>query len=110
MHLSREVMPRFSQLSPEAANIFDNLHMFHGIVYDILASPDVKDKKTEIYKMIGLMTVREGDREMAKNFPIPHPDLDPMVYSTWLQDAGGEMGRIMGHGNGMHHHNHKEGL
>jgi len=109
MHLSREVMPRFSQLSPEAANIFDNLHMFHGIVYDILASSKVKDKKKEIYKMIALMTVQEGDRHKAENFPIPHPDMDPMVYSTWLQDGGGEMGRIMGHGMGMHHNNHKEG-
>ena len=108
MHLSREVMPRFSQLSPEAANIFDNLHMFHGIVYDILASSKVKDKKKEIYKMIALMTVQEGDRYKAGNFPIPHPDMNPMVYSTWLQDGGGEMGRIMGHGMGMHHNNHKE--
>lgn len=98
MHLSREVMPRFSQLTPEAANIFDNLHMFHGIVYDILASPKVKDKRAEIYKMISLMTVRPGDRKLATNFPIPHPDLDPLVYEPWLQDAGGEMARIMGHG------------
>jgi hypothetical protein len=101
-------MPRFSQLSPEAANIFDNLHMFHGIVYDILASPKVRDKKTEIYRMIDLMTVQEGDRQKANNFPIPHPDSDPMVYSTRLQGGGGEMGRIMGHGKEMHHR-HKGG-
>ncbi len=98
MHLSREVMPRFSQLTPEAANIFDNLHMFHGIVYDILASPEVKDKRAEIYKMIALMTVRPGDLHLAGNFPIPHPNLDPLQYEPWLQDAGGEMARIMGHG------------
>ena len=36
MLLSAEVMPRFSEMAPEAANIFDNLHQFHGIVYDIL--------------------------------------------------------------------------
>ena len=83
--------------------------MFHGIVYDILASPKVQDKKKEIYKMIDLMTVQPGDREMAKEFPIPHPDSDPMVYSTGLQGRGGEMGRIMGHGKEMHHHNHQGG-
>ncbi len=109
MLLSREVMPRFSRLSPEGANIFDNLHMFHGIVYDILASPNVQDKKKEIYRMIDLMTVQQGDRQMAGNFPIPHPDLDPTVYSLGLHDKGGEMGRIMGHGKQMHHHNHKGG-
>jgi hypothetical protein len=108
MHLSREVMPRFSQLSPEAANIFDNLHMFHGIVYDILASPKVQDKKKEIYRMIDLMTAQPGDREMAKQFPITHLDSDPMVYSKGLQGMGGEMGRIMGHGKETHHH-HKGG-
>ncbi|UCH35189.1 MAG: hypothetical protein JSV65_02225, partial [Armatimonadota bacterium] len=31
MVLSREAMPRFSKLAPAAANIFDNLHMLHGI-------------------------------------------------------------------------------
>ena len=82
--------------------------MFHGIVYDILASPKVTDKKNEIYRMIGLMTVQKGDRQKAGNFPIPHPDSDPMVYSSELKGGGGEMGRIMGHGKGMHHH-HKEG-
>jgi hypothetical protein len=102
MLLSREVMPQFSQLSPEAANIFDNLHMFHGIIYDILASPDVKDKRREIYKMIDRMTVKPGDRAMAKNFPTPNPNLDPLVYSEEMWKGGGEMGRIMGHS--MHHH------
>ncbi|OGI03357.1 MAG: hypothetical protein A2Y25_08495 [Candidatus Melainabacteria bacterium GWF2_37_15] len=31
MLLSREGMPRYSRFSPESANIFDNLHMLHGI-------------------------------------------------------------------------------
>jgi hypothetical protein len=31
MVLSREIMPRYSRMSPESANIFDNLHMLHGI-------------------------------------------------------------------------------
>ncbi len=101
MLLSREVMPRFSQLAPEAANIFDNLHMFHGIIYDILQSPDVKDKRREIYRMIDRMTVKPGDRTMAKNFPTPNPDLDPLVYPEVMWKGGGEMGRIMGHS--MHH-------
>ncbi len=101
MLLSREVMPRFSRLTPEAANIFDNLHMFHGIVYDILASDAVTDKRAEIYRMIDLMLYRTGDRERAQEFPTPFPDLDPLVYSRDMKEGGGEMGRIMGHS--MHH-------
>ncbi len=106
MLLSREVMPRFSQLTPEAANIFDNLHMFHGIVYDILASPLVKDKKKEIYRMIDLMTVRPGDGKLADNFSAPNPEMDPLQYYDWLQDAGGEMARIMGHSHKQHDPSH----
>ncbi len=102
MLLSRDIMPRFSRMAPEAANIFDNLHQFHGIVYDILASPLVKDKQAEVYRMIGLMLTRPGDREraLAEATPFPHPDLDPLVYDTWMWTGQGEMGRIMGMGTG----------
>ena len=37
MLLSREIMPRYARMSPESENIFDNLHMLHGIAYSILA-------------------------------------------------------------------------
>ncbi len=102
MLLSRELMPRFSRMAPEAANIFDNLHQFHGIVYDILASPLVKDKQAELYRMIGLMLSRPGDRELAgpDAVPFPHPDLDPLAYDEWMWAGHGEMGRIMGMGAG----------
>jgi len=102
MLLSREVMPRFARLSPEAANIFDNLHMFHGITYDILASAEVKDKRAEVYRNIDLMLVRPGDRRLAGNFPTPVPEMDPLAYSKDMRQGPGEMGRIMGHG----HHGH----
>ena len=97
MLLSRELMPRFSRIAPEAANIFDNLHQFHGIVYDILASPLVKDKHAELYRMVDLMLSRPGDRELARadQVPFPHPDFDPLVYDEWMLTGHGEMGRIM---------------
>lgn len=102
MLLSREVMPRFSRLSPESANIFDHLHMFHGIIYDILASEKVVDKRVEIYRNIDLMLARPGDRRLAGLFPTPVPNLDPLVYSEPLKRGSGEMGRIMGHEHGSH--------
>ena len=100
MLLSRETMPRFCRMAPAAANIFDNLHQFHGVVYDILASPLVHDKQAELYRMIGLMLSRPGDRELARPdaVPFPHPDLDPLVYYEWMRTGHGEMGRIMGMG------------
>ncbi len=103
MLLSREVMPRFAALAPEAANIFDNLHQFHGIVYDILASPGVTDKRGELYRMIDLMLVRPGDRALARSrqVPPPHPDLDPLTYEDWMRTGPGEMGRIMQMGRTM---------
>jgi hypothetical protein len=39
MPMSPAVAPRFSQLYPEAAIIFDNLHALHDVAGDILASP-----------------------------------------------------------------------
>jgi hypothetical protein len=98
MLLSREVMPRFAELAPEASNIFDNLHQFHGVVYDILASPLVTDKKTELYRMIDLMLARPGDRELARSLSVPpsHPDLDPLRYEKWMWRGPGAMGSMMG--------------
>ncbi|UCH34734.1 MAG: hypothetical protein JSV65_19820, partial [Armatimonadota bacterium] len=99
MVLSREAMPRFSKLAPAAANIFDNLHMLHGIIYDILAYPELtmQQKRRELYRVLDLMLARPGDMSLAADFPIPYPDYDPTTYDLqiWTRDAG-EMGRIMG--------------
>jgi hypothetical protein len=39
MPMSPAVAPRFSELYPEAAIVFDNLHALHDVAADILASP-----------------------------------------------------------------------
>lgn len=98
MLLSREIMPRFAEMAPEAANIFDNLHQFHGIAYDILASPLVTDKQAEVYRMLELMLVRPGDRELARQRRVspPFPDLDPLRYEPWMRTGPGAMGAVMG--------------
>ena len=41
MPMTSAVAPTFSRRHPRAAMIFDNLHMMHDIISDILASPDV---------------------------------------------------------------------
>ncbi len=97
MLLSREVMPRYSRFSPESANIFDNLHMLHGIAYDILAYPEwtPEEKAAELKRVIEAMSDQPGDEKLARKFNIPYPDMDPRVYEDWMQGAEGEMNRIM---------------
>lgn len=97
MLLSREVMPRYSRFSPESANIFDNLHMLHGIAYDILAYDKwtIEQKRAELYRVIDAMKYHPGDERLARKFPVPYPDMDPRVYYDWMRGTDGEMNRIM---------------
>ena len=97
MILSRELMPRYSRMSPETANIFDNLHMLHGIAYDIMLykgySPS--QKKAELYRVIKAMGYQSGDEKYVRKFSEPYPDVDPRVYEPWMGTFDGEMSRIM---------------
>jgi hypothetical protein len=97
MLLSREIMPRYSRMSPESANIFDNLHMLHGIVYDILAYEGwtVEQKKAEVYRVVKAMSYQPGDEKLARKFTLPRPDFDPRVYDAFATGPDGEMNRIM---------------
>ena len=48
MPMTAAVAPRFAERYPEIAIIFDNLHMMHDVVSDILASSEVpREKKRE---------------------------------------------------------------
>lgn len=97
MFLSREMMPRYSRMSPESANIFDNLHMLHGIAYDILAYEGwtIEEKKDELYRVIRAMSYQPGDEKLARKFSTPHPEMDPRVYEPWMKSVESEMNRIM---------------
>ncbi len=97
MLLSREIMPKYSRLSPESANIFDNLHMLHGIAYDILAYDGwtIEQKRAELYRVIRAMSYHPGDEQLARKFTIERPDVDPRVYEDWMQTSEGDMNRIM---------------
>ncbi|HUG39319.1 MAG TPA: hypothetical protein VMM12_02485 [Longimicrobiales bacterium] len=46
MPMTAGVAPAFAQRYPEASIIFDNLHMMHDVISDVLASPEVpRDRK-----------------------------------------------------------------
>jgi hypothetical protein len=58
MPMFHEVAPTFSQRFPEAANIFDNLHMLHDNIDDVLSSPDLfptlEAKRHRIYQLLDI--------------------------------------------------------
>jgi hypothetical protein len=54
MPMTGELSPNFAKEYPEIANIFDNLHMMHDTISDILSSdlfPTWEDKRSEIYRI-----------------------------------------------------------
>jgi hypothetical protein len=74
MPMTAAVAPLFTERYPEIAIIFDNLHMMHDVVSDILASPEVprNRKRAEIIRAVELfrddtsfVTSREEWRRMA---------------------------------------------
>ena len=97
MVLSREIMPRYSRMSPETANIFDNLHMLHGVAYSILAYEgwSVEQKRAEMYRVIAAMGHQPGDEEYARKFRGPYPIYDPRTYPAWVRSPMGAMSQIM---------------
>jgi len=97
MLLAREAMPRYARLSPESANIFDNLHMLHGFAYDILAYEGwtLEEKRRELVRVIEAMSYQPGDEALARKFSLPYPGMDPRVYADWMRPAQGAMTQIM---------------
>ena len=64
MPLTAELSPAFAARYPEIANIFDNLHMLHDNISDILASeqlPTWDAKRTEIYRVLNAYYLASAD-------------------------------------------------
>jgi len=63
MPLTAETAPRFSAMFPAAAHIFDNLHMMHDVVNDIMVDPRVPQasKGPEIERLFQQMLYRNQD-------------------------------------------------
>ncbi len=69
MPMTAAIAPTFAARHPRAAVIFDNLHMMHDIISDILASPEVpaSRKRAEIYA--ALARFQDGSRDAM---PLEH--------------------------------------
>jgi hypothetical protein len=54
MPMTPAIAPTFTERYPRFAAIFDNLHMMHDVISDILVSDQVADKRAEIYRQANL--------------------------------------------------------
>ena len=64
MPLTAELSPAFAARYPEIANIFDNLHMLHDNISDILVSdlfPTWEAKRAEIYRVLDSYYLASAD-------------------------------------------------
>jgi len=63
MPLTAQVAPRFGAMFPAAAHIFDNLHMMHDVVNDIMVDPGVPKarKSAEIDRLLTQVLYRNQD-------------------------------------------------
>lgn len=97
MILSREMMPQYTIMNPASANIFDNLHMLHGIAYDILTYPNwtEKEKRKELKRVIKAMAFKKGDEKYLRDFNVPRPIIDPQKIESWMLTVDGSMNDIM---------------
>jgi hypothetical protein len=111
MPMTVAVAPEFSRRHPRAAVIFDNLHMMHDIIADVLASAAIpKDRKRQvIYQQLEEFRSPEGNvisleewRRMADHMGgiaamggpavglLRQPDEQPPVSDTTATDPGAD--------------------
>lgn len=85
MPMTAEMSPRFAKRYPYIANAFDNLHMLHDNVNDILAQPNLSETqkqeqvKIAIYRVLASThaTEKAGDGEAMTLHDHRHPPSQP---------------------------------
>ncbi len=92
MPLTAEVAPRFGALFPAAAHIFDNLHMMHDVVNDIMADERISRsaKGSEIDRMLRQMVYANQEWVIAPPLPASahaHMPMAAMTVPTQLADG-----------------------
>ena len=66
MPMTAELSPRFAKRFPEIANAFDNLHMLHDNVNDILAQPSLTEKQKQEQVNIAIYRVLASTHQGEK--------------------------------------------
>jgi len=71
MPMAHTIAPLFLAEFPDIALCFDNLHSFHDIYNDILAHPQIPDKRAEVYKQLDVFLAPASLLETAPMVPLP---------------------------------------
>lgn len=66
MPMTAELSPRFAKRFPEIANAFDNLHMLHDNVNDILSDPQLSESQRQDQVKIAIYRVLESTHRNCK--------------------------------------------
>lgn len=66
MPMTAETSPRFAKRFPDIANLFDNLHMLHDMVNDILVSPDLTDVQKDGQVKAAIWMMMEASHQNEK--------------------------------------------
>ncbi|HVK03552.1 MAG TPA: twin-arginine translocation signal domain-containing protein [Armatimonadaceae bacterium] len=74
MPMTAEVSPRFSARFPHIANVFDNLHMLHDMVNDILVTEGLTRKQQDEQVTRAIWLVMEKAHEGYKPGDAPEPN------------------------------------
>ncbi len=92
MPLAAQFAPKFAELWPAAAHIFDNLHMMHDVVNDIMADERIprEAKGQETERMLQQMLY--ANQEWVIPPPLPpeahgHMPMEAMTIPTQLPDG-----------------------
>ncbi|MGI9625265.1 MAG: hypothetical protein ACR2QM_00400, partial [Longimicrobiales bacterium] len=120
MPLTGEIAPKFSAMFPAAAHIFDNLHMMHDVVNDIMVEPLIarSQKGPEIQRMLLQMVYINQDWVIPPVIPDgAHGEMpmDAMRIPTqlpdgsWLPQGHPDADLPEGMGHDMHRPGEKEG-
>lgn len=72
MPMTAAIAPEFTARFPRMAAIFDNLHMMHDVISDVLVSDQVADKRAEIYRQADLFR---------------DPEAMAVTYEEWIAMA-----------------------
>lgn len=86
MPMMHEAAPEFSRRFPEAAAIFDNLHMLHDNVDDVLSRPDLYPtpaaKRAAILKIHEIYLHRNHERGEYTEYHAKKPHATPTTHTT----------------------------
>jgi hypothetical protein len=82
MPMTAAIAPEFTARYPRFAAIFDNLHMMHDVISDVLVSERVTDKRAEIYRQADLF------RDPAA-MAVSHEEWIAMARAHGLDAQGG---------------------